>query len=324
MKNILPYFVFLCLISLFLSACHSLDDDAKFQKRTQGYVVHTKQGSNYILQYMPFKGGLTPLSVSVDSTLENLLCIENELFVPQSQSHTVQVFDVPTKQIKQTLTFDNDFFPVSIIQHPDKPEWFFIASQNGKIAFHNRKKNKTEVFSYTEHLHHIVYANNKLYGATKNNANSELIIVDVPTRALIKKETVPTGIKQLYSQILWVRGLSTDSLPVLYTFNVNDDILQKSTYSYPLQKYDYSPYSQQFYGREFIGFVECYQGKVYVNQVQIPNSDYLQGFIADFDESRMIAYSSTKIYHYENMRDLVHVDSSLVNTTILRGVTHRK
>lgn len=314
----------LCTCSIFLFGCHSFDDDEKFQKHTQGYIIHTKQGNTYALQYVPFRGGLSALPILTDSIMQNILCVENELFIPQSQNHTVQIFDVSARKMKETVPFDSDFYPVSIIQHPDKPEWFFIASENGKIAFYNRKKNKKEVFSYTNHLHHLVYANEKLYGATKNSINSELIIVDVPTRALIKKEPVPTGIKQLYSQTLWVRGISTDSLPVLYTFNVNDDLLQKSNYSYPLQKYAYSPYTQQFYGKEFIGFIENYQGRVYINQVQLSNPDFLQGFVADFEESRMLAFSNSKIYHYENMRDLVHVDSSLVGITVMHGTTHRK
>jgi hypothetical protein len=309
---------------MFVWGCHSLDDDSKFQRHTQGYVVHTQQGNNHALQYIPLKGSLSVLPVSIDSTLQHLLCVENELFIPQANLHTVQIFDMNERKVKETIAFDNDFYPVSIAQHPNKSEWLFIASENGKIAFHNRKKNKKEVFSFTNRLSHLVYANEKLYGASKINTQTELIIVDVPTRTLIKRETIPIGIKQLYSQTLWVRGLSTDSLPILYTFNVNDDILQKSTYSYPLEKYAYSNYTQQFYGKEFIGFVENYQGKVYINQVQLTNSDYLQGFVADFDESTLLAYSNSKIYHYENMRNLVHTDSSLVNTTILHGVVYRK
>ncbi len=310
--------------TFFLYSCHSLDDDAKFQKHTQGYILHIKQGNNHTLQYASFKGNLSVLPVFIDSTLRSMLCIENELFIPQPVRNAVDIFDMNERKVKETVIFSSDFYPTDIIQHPDKPEWFFIASENGKIAFYNRKKNKKDIFSYTNALHHLVYANEKLYGATTNNINSELIIVDVPTRALIKKEPIPTGIKQLYSQTLWVKGLSTDSLPVLYTFNVNDDILQKTAYSYPLQKYAHSPYGQQFYGKEFIGFVENYQGKIFINQVQLSNPDYLQGFIADFDESKLLTYSNSKIYHYENIRDLVYVDSNLVNTTVLHGVVYRK
>lgn len=315
---------FLSVFGLFVSGCHSLDDDAKFQKHTQGYIVHTKQSGTHNLQYIPVNSSMSVLPVSIDSTLQHLLCAENELFIPQANLQKIQILDLNERKIKEEIAFDNDFYPVDIVQHPDKPEWFFIASQNGKIAFYNRKKNKKDILTYANSLHHLVYANEKLYGASQNTANNEMIIVDVPTRALIKKETLPTGIKQLHSQTLWVKGLSTDSLPVSYTLNVNDDILQKSTYSYPLQEYAYSPYTQQFYGKEFIGFVENYQGKVYVNQVQFANSDYLTGFIPDFDESRLITYSASRIYHYENMRNLVHTDSSLVNTTVLHGVVYRK
>lgn len=316
--------VSLWIVLLFSFGCHSLDDDAKFQKHTQGYVLYTKQGNNYTLLYAPLKENAYSLPVSVDSSTQNLLCIDNELFIPQRNLRAVQVFDMSSMKMKQTIFFENDFYPVSIIQHPDKPEWFFIASENGKIAFYNRKKDKKEILTYTNYLNHLVYANNKLYGTSKNKLNNEFIVVDVPTRALIKKETISSGIQQIYSQTLWVKGFSSDSLPVLYTFNVNDDILQKSTYTYPLQQYAYSPYTQQFYGREFIGFVEYYQGKVYVNQVVLSNADYLQGFLADFDESRMIVYSNSKIYHYQDMRNLVHIDSSMVNTSILHGTVYRK
>lgn len=314
----------LSVFILFMWSCHSLDDDAKFQKHTHGYILHTQQDNYHALQYMYFKGSIVPLPISIDSTVQHLLCVENELFIPQKNLQKVQVFDLNEKKIKEEFTFGNDFYPTDIIQHPEKPQWFFVASENGKIAFYNRKKNKKDILSYTNALHHLVYANEKLYGASQNSTNPELIIVDVPSRALIKKEPITTGIKQLFSQILWVRGLSVDSLPVLYTFNVNDDLLQKGTYAYPLKQYAYSPYGQQFYGKEFIGFIECYQGKVYVNQVQVANSDSLQGFVPDFDESKLIAYSNSKIYHYENMRNVVHVDSSLANTVVLHGVVHRR
>lgn len=322
MRNLFKYTCLCLSVLVFICGCHSLDDDAKFQKHTQGYVIHTKQGNIHTLQYVPVNGNRFNLPISVDSTLQKLLCVGNELFIPLPKQNTIQIFDLSTKQIKENLTFDKDFFPVDIIQHPDKSEWFFIASENGKIAFYNRKKNKKEVFSYTNYLDHIVYANGKLYGAAKY-PNAELIVVDVSSRALIKKENINTGIKQLYSQILWVKGTSTDSLPFLYSFNVNDDILEKSNYSYPLQMYAYSPYGQQFYGKEFTGFVEHYQGKVYINQVPLANPDTLQGFIADFDESRMITYHSSKIYHYQDMRNLSHIDSSLTNVSILHGVVHR-
>ncbi|MCS7028833.1 MAG: hypothetical protein NZ519_08710 [Bacteroidia bacterium] len=316
------------LLAVSLSACHSLDDDAQFQKHTKGFILHVQDTSTnaHKLLYLNSENmNISPFSITLDSTVAHIVCLDDELWIPCPNQKCIYIVDLSTRQIKETLNFGKDFFPIDLAQHPDKKEWFFIASENGKIAFYHRKRKKTEVHTYTSSLNHILFANNKLYAASAQSSDATFIVVDVPTRALIKKEPV-NSIKQIYRYVLWVRGFSTDSLPELYSFNVNDDILQKSTYTYPLRQAAYSPYGQKFYGKEFIGFVELYHNKLYVNQSLLPHSEPIQGFICDFDESKLIVYSKHKLYYYKDLNSKQTKDSLNIytNLNIIQGVVHRK
>ncbi|MCS7076785.1 MAG: hypothetical protein NZ455_08755 [Bacteroidia bacterium] len=308
-----------------------MDDDAKFQKRTRGYVIHTQDLRNKHFLFYISHEGFTPrlLSTRIDSTLQHLVCIDDELFIPLPSKKIVLVIDLVKGEVKENLFFGEDFYPVDIVQYPDKKDWYFIASTNSKIAFFNRKKNKAEVQTYSNFINridHIVYANNKIYAASRHRPYSIMLIVDVPTRALIKEEYLEGGVKELHSGILWVKSISMDSLPISYTCNVNDDILQKNVYSYPLRQFAHSPYTQRFYGREFIGFIELYNNKIYVNQIALPSNTLVKGFIPDFDESRLVAYSGNRLYYYRDLSSREVQDSLFLDPDlkVLHGVVHRR
>lgn len=315
------YFWGFCCLLLGLSACHSLDDDTRYNPKSKGYVLLAKQSQNTALLYA-HAGGIQTFSSQLDGEATQVFVKGEQAFVPEPNQHQVSIFNLNSGELSDKISLKESFHPSCLLMTDDFKNLAIIGSTTGELAFYNTKKKTVDFVQYTDALSQLQYNNGKLYGTS--TTSDKIIIVDVRSHALLKSES---KFKVQFSVIAGLDfvAFSQDSLTQQYKINVNDDLVRDATpYSYTLQQLAYSPYNQQFYGKEYIGSsLLLYGNNIYFNGIDLKRKD-IAGFIPDFDESKIAVFSATSLSQYENMTSLIRRDSLPNNTSILMGAVHRK